>query len=367
MKGKTNWLFWFWLVAVAAVVVVAFTLAGTVTASGQYDATFAPTLTAGAWGTPTPYITNTPRSAIPCTAAPTTSATAMWGIGTFAFPTANLGTPISTYTPAAKTSTPAMPNTFKVKVDMVNSGSPGLHGANQYMLCWDDVSGSQTQITMADGGGTSSTTITAHTVECLGNFAVSDTNHNWTRYLDIKFSLESSSQSNLPVYTSYDFNIDGVGTHTGEGEGYGNFTLSTTLWSVGGDPKVIYGNGVSGSANMYVYFMAQEFGFDIVPTPFVRATDVPCVAAPDYSGGGTPVASFPAITYQYGGCTTIIPGVNIPLAGFLGLPDINTPGFGMCIMWVTIVASFLSISLDWVLTPLIILGFGFAIFNEFRS
>jgi hypothetical protein len=373
---KKGYLFWFWVITFIVIAGLSVYIAGEVQASpmeqGTPNTPNTPQITWGATGTqpaqwtPTMYVSPTPRSALPCTVMPTMSTTPMWGYPTVNLPTSELGTPQSSITPVwTVTSTPSMSNTFKVKVDLSNSGNPGLHGAGNYVACWSDTEG-QSSVTMVDGGGNSGMTVTGHVVECLGSLAVSDTSHNWTRYLDTKFSVESSSQSNLSVYYSYDYNVDGAGTHSGEGEGFGTDSLSTTLWHIFGEPKILYGNGVSGSGTVYAYLKVQQYGFDATPTPWVRQTDVPCSLPPDYHSYGQEIANFD-IQYQWGGCSQFLPESTIKLGGWRNLPDLGVPGVTFCIMWMTINAQVFGLSIDLVLIPLIVLGFGFAIYNEFRS
>jgi len=331
-------------------------------ASGVYAPTMLPTNTKPHWSTPSPYLTPTviPGS-MPCTAAPSATAT-----GYQRFPTINM----PTHPPQASlTTTATAVYTF---VPTLTGFAMGTTGVTQ------------------TGGGTASITCSLgnnnSVIQCSGSINAGTGGNGvgtaWMTFYNPKppakfyYAYQFITTWGVPVNWGLNrFYLSGGGypsfTYDAPSGGHNYETNGSETTTYSGTQMITVNYSTSNcrsdeSCTALFNYRFSDSPITTVPTPtsYPTPTIIPCYVAG--GAGSTPVAVVSPLNFTDGGCLTILPGFTIPTFGLYGLPDLTVPEFGICIMYVTIAASFLGISIDTLLTALIVLGLGFALFNEFR-
>lgn len=335
--------------------------------------TFEITPTGLVWNTPTPYGSPTARLYYPCTAAaPPPLVGTVWIMDT--------PVPYATVTPGPVSTamiTPPSANSGLLEFALTGGRSDYGTVSGGIDCAWiDSAGGSHTHRlnwqTGQGGDWTISQSLTsAVSGQCLGFF--SGLVDNWgSHYQKIIFDITVDHWTCALDNADFELDIQAVGynslTSNPSVGTYHNFNMCYT------PSMTVQARADYADAGQYIEFyvnISWDYNtFVRTPTPNNATvtpppTAFPCQALPSFDYG--PVASFPPITYSYGGCVTIVPGFTLPLLGAWGLPDIVVPAVSMCVMWVTLSASFMGISIETPLAILIVLGLGFAIFNEFRS
>jgi hypothetical protein len=333
-----------------------------VKASPQSEVTWVGSPTAVTWGTPTGISTIGTPAGLPCTQTPAGTITSLFNYPTFSFPTSGLGTANPTEnmnTPATMVFTPTS-SSGSFTVDTCERGTctsiMGGKGVrfvpearNQGDRVWRRMYLSRPSGWVGQ----------ALVVELVGNITITGISGQQRGSVDWNFAtVNSGSQIRYDIFNTH-------GSHS-----FALFTNDTLdgSWQVRLDSYYdsMYGEtNISESwyADIYMGYLYEPTS---TPVPYGTPTLAPCVSGGGYTGFD-PIATIPEIVYSYGGCSSILPGFTIPLAGFLGLPDITMPAFSLCVMWVTLQATFLNLSLDFLLSAFIVMGLGFALFNEFRS
>jgi hypothetical protein len=358
MNKKRVYIVWLFALAVAMVLMIA--LFSSASASPAHiDPTYVinGTQTPLTMYTPTALVSVTPRSNYPCTAVPATN---VWGLPTNVFPTVNMPT---SELGATATNEPVLPTATLVNINNFH-GSPEWDlfstSAHDGRLSCVNQAGSRHDYDYGDN-----TVMTFDTIECLGNFTF--TGNYWNGYgnppmMKVGFNYQAYNATGDTMY----YNFDTQGTSCGQGFtaspslGYGS-TSDLSIHRFTGQCKT---NSLQ-SASIYFYLKASRHHDVVYGEATKTATPIP-TAVPNTPS--IPVASFPDhLVFTSGGCNEILPSTDFSFGGLFGMPDVHVPALSVCVMFVTLSATFLSLSLDSVLIPFIVLGFGFAIYNEFRS
>lgn len=330
------------------------------------DPTIQPTLTPITWGTPTNFVTSTFDPLIPICTVPNATGSLF---PTIIFPTGfmNTATLAPTGTVPSVTPSPTTTRAGQLNLSIGQScGGSGVSFISNNVECVDELGTRYSPV-----GNSTNVSNGWADLECIGymNYA-----HHSTASGGCTTNLvlnKDSGQQTVTVYYEWDAqdnsNSGYTTIYTPEG-GYGSVSIGVSYYF---SYKTQH-NTDSAIENYwhYVYLRLRAGNNWATPMPTTTATAAgttqPCQPLAGVSANN-PIAEVPELTFRYGGCTTIMPGVYIPLGGLWGLPDLELPPLSLCIMWVTLTGSFMGIQLEFLITAFIGLGIGFAIFNEFRS
>lgn len=337
--------------------------------------TFEGTPTQRGWSTPTAYLSPTPRTMYPCTVVPPTPRF-NFTFPTIIFPTiqptntliltaTNTGTPTST-----ATLVPTVSGFYMEGNPYVSMTGSCVGVADNHISC-----------NLEQGGQrwvcTGSVNCDGKTGAGEGIVGVSFHHSTWSY---IYAYTSSVWESPYWGYNKVRYNDAGGAAHTVLDSGGGTWSGSAIVSQSQARTDIYFLIGTDNGKLNHADFIwwIQEIPFPSntatatatatrTPTQTLTPTGTvwPCQELP--SIGNTPIAEMPNITFEYGSCTTILPGFTIPLLGAWGLDDLVVPNVSVCVMWTTIQAVFMGITIDTVLIPLIVLGLAFALFNEFRS